>query len=175
MLHKTTHAKFLIIDQRNAYIFTANYNEQDFEKSFNIGIKLNKQQTIELLNIISMWQKQMPFSWKKEQNVIDTIAYNIFEKEQLCPKTVQPFEIKKEEKVVKTVKDFIYFFSQKQEFNNNGLISWFVNDEHPRQTTIEKLATLKPAFANGQVELWLRWQIFSDLNCQKGWLFRVWH
>ena len=33
------------------------------------------------------------------------------------------------------------------EFNNNGLISWFVNDEHPRQTTIEKLATLKPAFA----------------------------
>jgi acetyl-CoA acetyltransferase family protein len=33
------------------------------------------------------------------------------------------------------------------EFNNNGLINWFVNDEHPRQTTIEKLATLKPAFA----------------------------
>ncbi len=32
------------------------------------------------------------------------------------------------------------------EFNENGLISWFVNDEHPRQTTIEKLASLKPAF-----------------------------
>lgn len=33
------------------------------------------------------------------------------------------------------------------EFNNNGLISWVVNDEHPRQTSIEKLAALKPAFA----------------------------
>jgi 3-oxoadipyl-CoA thiolase len=33
------------------------------------------------------------------------------------------------------------------EFNNNGLISWLVNDEHPRQTSIEKLAALKPAFA----------------------------
>jgi acetyl-CoA C-acetyltransferase len=33
------------------------------------------------------------------------------------------------------------------EFNNNGLISWLVNDEHPRQTSIEKLAALQPAFA----------------------------
>ena len=32
------------------------------------------------------------------------------------------------------------------EFNNNGLISWIVNDEHPRQTTLEKLSSLKPAF-----------------------------
>lgn len=32
------------------------------------------------------------------------------------------------------------------EFNNKGLISWVVNDEHPRETSLEKLATLKPAF-----------------------------
>lgn len=32
------------------------------------------------------------------------------------------------------------------ELNNKGLISWVVNDEHPRETTLEKLATLKPAF-----------------------------
>ena len=32
------------------------------------------------------------------------------------------------------------------EFNNNGLISWVVNDEHPRQTTLEKLSSLKSAF-----------------------------
>jgi len=29
----------------------------------------------------------------------------------------------------------------------NGLVSWIVNDEHPRQTSLEKLASLKPAFA----------------------------
>ena len=33
------------------------------------------------------------------------------------------------------------------ELYNNGLVSWMVNDEHPRQTSIEKLATLKPAFS----------------------------
>lgn len=33
------------------------------------------------------------------------------------------------------------------EIYNNGLVSWIVNDEHPRQTSIEKLALLKPAFA----------------------------
>jgi len=32
------------------------------------------------------------------------------------------------------------------EFNNRGMVSWLVNDEHPRETSLEKLATLKPAF-----------------------------
>lgn len=32
------------------------------------------------------------------------------------------------------------------ELNNKGLISWVVNDEHPRETSLEKLAALKPAF-----------------------------
>lgn len=33
------------------------------------------------------------------------------------------------------------------EHYNNGLVSWMIHDEHPRQTSIEKLASLKPAFA----------------------------
>jgi 3-oxoadipyl-CoA thiolase len=33
------------------------------------------------------------------------------------------------------------------EVYNNGLVSWVVIDEHPRQTSLEKLASLKPAFA----------------------------
>ena len=32
------------------------------------------------------------------------------------------------------------------EFNDKGLISWVVNDEYPRETSLEKLAGLKPAF-----------------------------
>lgn len=32
------------------------------------------------------------------------------------------------------------------ELNLKGLISWVVNDEHPRETSLEKLAALKPAF-----------------------------
>ncbi len=32
------------------------------------------------------------------------------------------------------------------ELNNNGLISWVVNDEYPRETSLDKLAALKPAF-----------------------------
>ena len=32
------------------------------------------------------------------------------------------------------------------EINNKGLISWITADEHPRKTSLEKLATLKPAF-----------------------------
>lgn len=32
------------------------------------------------------------------------------------------------------------------EMNKNGLISWVTTDEHPRKTSLEKLAGLKPAF-----------------------------
>jgi acetyl-CoA C-acetyltransferase len=32
------------------------------------------------------------------------------------------------------------------EINEKGLISWVVNDEYPRETSLEKLAVLKPAF-----------------------------
>lgn len=32
------------------------------------------------------------------------------------------------------------------ELNNNGLISWVVNDEYPRETSLDKLAALQPAF-----------------------------
>jgi 3-oxoadipyl-CoA thiolase len=32
------------------------------------------------------------------------------------------------------------------ELYDNGLVSWMVNDEHPRKTSMEKLAALKPAF-----------------------------
>ena len=32
------------------------------------------------------------------------------------------------------------------EINNNGLINWVTIDEHPRKTSMEKLASLKPAF-----------------------------
>ncbi len=34
------------------------------------------------------------------------------------------------------------------ELNDKGLISWVTNDEHPRKTSLEKLAALKPAFIN---------------------------
>lgn len=32
------------------------------------------------------------------------------------------------------------------ELNNKGLINWVTSDEHPRETSMEKLAALKPAF-----------------------------
>jgi acetyl-CoA C-acetyltransferase len=38
---------------------------------------------------------------------------------------------------------------QPVELVNKGMISWFTQDEHPRQTTLEKLASLQPAFVKG--------------------------
>lgn len=35
------------------------------------------------------------------------------------------------------------------ELYQNGLVSWVVDDEHPRKTSLEKLASLQPAFEKG--------------------------
>ncbi len=35
------------------------------------------------------------------------------------------------------------------EVSKGGLVNWVMEDEHPRKTTLEKLATLKPAFKEG--------------------------
>jgi acetyl-CoA C-acetyltransferase len=37
------------------------------------------------------------------------------------------------------------------ELNNKGLITWVTSDEHPRKTSMEKLAALKPAFRHGRI------------------------
>lgn len=63
LLHKTTHSKFILIDNTEGYIFTSNFNQSDFEKGFNVGLKLSEQQTRELSKIITSWKLDMPFKW----------------------------------------------------------------------------------------------------------------
>jgi phosphatidylserine/phosphatidylglycerophosphate/cardiolipin synthase-like enzyme len=62
-LHQATHAKFILIDGKEGYVFTSNFNQNDFEIGFNIGIKLSAQQVDELAKIAEQWRKTMPQKW----------------------------------------------------------------------------------------------------------------
>ena len=84
--------------------------------------------------------------------------YHPFSMGETAENVAKQWKISREEQDAFALKSQQNYFAAKEankwedeiaavEFNNNGLISWVVNDEHPRQTTIEKLASLKPAFA----------------------------
>lgn len=84
--------------------------------------------------------------------------YHPYSMGETAENVAKQWNISREEQDAFAVKSQQNYFAAKEankwedeiaavEFNNNGLISWVVNDEHPRQTSIEKLAALKPAFA----------------------------
>ena len=59
-LHPFTHAKFILVDNTEGYIFTANFKQTDFENDFNVGIKLSQTQVEALNDIVNAWKTQFP-------------------------------------------------------------------------------------------------------------------
>lgn len=64
-LHPFTHAKFILIDNTEGYIFTANFKQTDFENDFNVGIQLSEYQVKELSDIASNWKTQFPYKFAR--------------------------------------------------------------------------------------------------------------
>jgi hypothetical protein len=119
-LHPTTHAKFILIDNTEGYIFTANFNQSDFEVGFNVGLKLSKQQVLELSTIIQSWKSKMPYEWLNAQSISLLSEYWVFENEKLVNKKVELVKVETEKKQVKTVEDFIGLFKKQRNFADNS-------------------------------------------------------
>lgn len=84
--------------------------------------------------------------------------YYPFSMGETAENVAKQWKISREDQDVFALKSQEKYFSAKEEkkwddeitaveLYNNGLISWMIHDEHPRQTSIEKLASLKPAFS----------------------------
>jgi acetyl-CoA C-acetyltransferase len=108
-------------------------------------------------------------AWNRKAEIFDTTMGWRFVNEKLAA-VYYPFtmgetaeNVAKQWKITRKEQDAFAFNSQEKyfkakeankfdeeiaavEINNNGLISWVTNDEHPRKTSLEKLAVLKPAF-----------------------------
>jgi acetyl-CoA C-acetyltransferase len=74
-------------------------------------------------------------------------AENVAEQWNISREQQDAFAFKSQEKYYAAKeKDKINNEISAVEINKNGLISWITTDEHPRKTSLEKLAALKPAF-----------------------------
>jgi phosphatidylserine/phosphatidylglycerophosphate/cardiolipin synthase-like enzyme len=114
--YPNTHAKFLMVDDQDAYLMTANFEQNDFETSFNIGLKLSAIQTECLKKIVEQWQSQM-YQWFDKQVVANVKKYY-----KLSGNEFKSTEIKAEKvnRVVfrtESIYEFVKFFEQPRHFN----------------------------------------------------------
>jgi phosphatidylserine/phosphatidylglycerophosphate/cardiolipin synthase-like enzyme len=79
LLNPRTHAKFLLVDGREGYIFTANLKKEGLDEGMEVGIKLNEQQTRDLEQIQRWWANDFEKKALYEVKAKDIQSYYTFD------------------------------------------------------------------------------------------------
>lgn len=117
--HSLIHAKSLLIDEKDGYLFTANFTENGLDKGLEVGIKLSEQQTADLKQIHTNWKNDFQSKVIKSANVKDLKEVEIFKDGKLTKKILLN-DIENKTKKVNKVSDLISFFNQKFEIKDNA-------------------------------------------------------
>ncbi len=111
--HPLIHAKSLIVDNKEAFIFSANFEKHGMDTGFEIGTKLSKVQIIDLLKIYSNWESTFPFQFKHKALISETNKYFEFDKKgRVFPKEIKKEETSLNNQTIKRVEDLISFFTE---------------------------------------------------------------
>jgi phosphatidylserine/phosphatidylglycerophosphate/cardiolipin synthase-like enzyme len=114
-LNPRTHAKFLLVDGREGYIFTANLKKEGLDQGLEVGIKLNEKQTRDLEQIQRWWANDFEKKALYEIKAKDVESYYTFdEKRRLIEKKLLD-ESREFRKRVNRVSELLEFFGQKIE------------------------------------------------------------
>lgn len=117
--HHLIHAKSLIVDKTEAYIFTSNFTEAGLSEGLEVGIKLNKSQSIDLVKIHSCWQNDFTKGSIKVANILDLTEYEIFIDGNLIKNVLIDDNKDMIRKIIK-VSDLISFNNQKLEIRSSN-------------------------------------------------------
>lgn len=115
--HHLIHAKSLLIDNENGFIFTANLTEKGLEKGFEVGVKLDDRQVYALADIHKNWMKCFPFVAIKSANVKTLESVKVFQNKNLVSKVLLNQTKEEKQKIIK-VGDLFTFFNKQFEIKN---------------------------------------------------------
>ncbi len=99
--HPLIHAKSLLIDEKEAYIFTANFESHGMDTGFETGVKLDEKQIIDLQTIYKKWEETFPFIYAHKKAIQEIDKYVGIED----TRNVKVLETEKEEKISEKIKD----------------------------------------------------------------------
>lgn len=117
--HSLIHAKSLLIDEKNGFVFTANLTANGLEKGLEVGVKLSEQQTADLHKIQTNWKKDFELKAIKAANIKDLKEVVVFKDGKLTKKILLDDNKEEKRKIVK-VSDLLSFFNQKPELKDNS-------------------------------------------------------
>lgn len=117
--HSLIHAKSLLTDEKDGFLFTANLTENGLEKGLEVGVKLSEQQTADLNKIHTNWKKDFELKAIKVANIKDLKEVVVFKDGKLTKKILLEDSKEDKRKIVK-VSDLLSFFNQKTEVKDNS-------------------------------------------------------
>ncbi len=115
--HPLIHAKSLILDGSDAFVFTANFEKHGMDTGFETGIRLNKKQTADLKLIIENWRKSFPYIYEYEKAISDVNEYMDFS-DTRKNRTIITDKIVSKTKEIQTVNDLLIFINSLTEPSN---------------------------------------------------------
>jgi phosphatidylserine/phosphatidylglycerophosphate/cardiolipin synthase-like enzyme len=118
--HPLIHAKSLLIDSNNGFVFTANLISNGLDNGFEVGLKLNDEQTKDLVTIHQNWQTYFPTKAIKDANVKDIKEVYVFKDKRLTTKVLIEDTRTDSRKIVK-VSDLFSFLNQKFEIKESSI------------------------------------------------------
>lgn len=117
--HSLIHAKSLLIDEKDGFVFTANLKVNGLEKGLEVGVKLSEQQTADLNKIQTNWKKDFHSKAIRTANIKDIKELEVFKEGKLIKKIFLDNSKEEKRKIVK-VSDLLSFFNQKPELKDNS-------------------------------------------------------
>lgn len=140
--HPLIHAKSLLIDNKEGYIFTANFENHGMDTGFETGIKLNELQCADLVKITNNWITTFPFKYSHKKAIKDTETYftlnNPQEKRNIKP--INSTE-RKLNKLLKTSSEIIRAVEKIKELNS-------YKEKKQEVSLIFEINTLKQNYIN---------------------------
>jgi phosphatidylserine/phosphatidylglycerophosphate/cardiolipin synthase-like enzyme len=119
-LNPRTHAKSLLIDGREGYIFTANLKAEGLEKGLEVGVRLNERQTAHLARLHEWWAKDFEKKAYPARKAKDIEKYYTFVKGKLAPIQLRHEVRDPIRKSISTVSELLSFFDQKISLDPNA-------------------------------------------------------
>ncbi len=142
--HPLIHAKSIVIDQKEAYVFTANFEKHGMDSGFEVGVLLDKIQTKDLIHIHTKWIQHYPYIFYAQKSIQEVTAYETFKNNDLKSCMVAETNKIEQTKDISKLVDLAIFFenvTEKDTFKNHKKIE------------LNKVAKIKPFNENEATKL----------------------
>ncbi len=115
--HPLIHAKSLLIDNKEGYIFSANFEDHGLNEGFEVGIKLNEKQVNDLIEIMKNWNNTFPFKYENSITIREIDTFHELNDINIKKNTTQE-EIQNKQNVAKNTNDLIRIIDIKEPQNS---------------------------------------------------------